>query len=47
MFQRFKNWWNGLCPKHGIEYKTQGFYDDKYCPSCWDEMMERHKNENP
>lgn len=28
------------CPKHKTPYKYHGFYDQRCCFKCWDEMLE-------
>lgn len=28
-----------VCIRHNIKLKTHGYYDEKYCPKCWTEMI--------
>lgn len=35
----------GLCPKHGVAYYIHGYYNEKRCPECSDEMYKQHQKD--
>lgn len=33
----------GLCPTHFIKMKVRGYYNEEYCPTCWEENRTQYE----